>query len=508
MEDALARRGAIYIHASDIQNTLDSGKTLDEQTNQRRVGQRDGFEDIPEDQEAPKTSSRPTLPNARLRRRHAEPKDDPPFDRQTRSATPAKSDETKPTAHAHRRRSISLQGRRPSTVPEFSTNIPQDRRMSVRRNSTLPAPPTQAFVSSMQHTRRASTVPKTHEPDPALTDDQKAAFKEAFDLFDRNGGGTIDADELSEALNSVDIHLSSDEIKEVLQAIDKDGSGEIDFDEFLNIMTNTEKFLEMFASRHEGEGPRKIPAAGRGHILFDALTQFMKSSALKAMDEIVGYYKSKYRRANAPHVVMHYAAGARLIGLTEKQLARHLEKLQASNKGKDLKSPYAQPLRIFLTGAPARTTKKEPAVHPDKERRRCTGKIRLTVHLPPSTDAISLKTDGNEGQSKVVRNSKNTNMHMKPVFQPRLGWVKPHVKSIAARLPQRKSVLTMEDLASIRKRITDATRDHYHDLAKSRAVENQRYWRSLQPQFIPSKTLRSNFRKVFCAYIAAGQRKI
>lgn len=41
------------------------------------------------------------------------------------------------------------------------------------------------------------------------------------------------------------------------------------------------------ASKHEGEGPREL--AGRGHILFDALTQFMKSSALKQMDEIVGF---------------------------------------------------------------------------------------------------------------------------------------------------------------------------------------------------------------------------
>ena len=47
------------------------------------------------------------------------------------------------------------------------------------------------------------------------------------------------------------------------------------------------------ASRHEGEGPAVAPSAGRGHILFDALTQFMKSSALKAMDEIVGFVDFK-----------------------------------------------------------------------------------------------------------------------------------------------------------------------------------------------------------------------
>ena len=44
-----------------------------------------------------------------------------------------------------------------------------------------------------------------------------------FDLFDSNGGGTIDADELDATLRSVDICLKADEIEEVLTVIDKDG---------------------------------------------------------------------------------------------------------------------------------------------------------------------------------------------------------------------------------------------------------------------------------------------
>ena len=49
------------------------------------------------------------------------------------------------------------------------------------------------------------------------------AFREVFDLFDSNGGGTIDAEELDLALQSVDVKLSQDEISEVLSAMDKDG---------------------------------------------------------------------------------------------------------------------------------------------------------------------------------------------------------------------------------------------------------------------------------------------
>ena len=45
------------------------------------------------------------------------------------------------------------------------------------------------------------------------------------------------------------------------------------------------------------------------------------------------YYHTKYNRVQVavPHVVNHYAAGARLIGLTEKQIKQHLMHLKATN---------------------------------------------------------------------------------------------------------------------------------------------------------------------------------
>ena len=41
-----------------------------------------------------------------------------------------------------------------------------------------------------------------------LTEDQIQAFQEAFELFDKNGGGTIDAAELQKTLAGVDIHVN------------------------------------------------------------------------------------------------------------------------------------------------------------------------------------------------------------------------------------------------------------------------------------------------------------
>jgi len=50
-----------------------------------------------------------------------------------------------------------------------------------------------------------------------------SAFREVFDLFDTNGGGTIDAEELDVALKSVGIQLTQVNLHEVLSAMDKNG---------------------------------------------------------------------------------------------------------------------------------------------------------------------------------------------------------------------------------------------------------------------------------------------
>ena len=60
------------------------------------------------------------------------------------------------------------------------------------------------------------------------------------------------------------------------------------------------------------------------------------------------FYHTKYKRIQAPHVVGHYAAGARVIGLTENQLRRHMESLKARHAAGDNKSPYAEPLHIVF----------------------------------------------------------------------------------------------------------------------------------------------------------------
>mmetsp|Transcript_7973 Transcript_7973/g.27073 ORF Transcript_7973/g.27073 Transcript_7973/m.27073 type:complete len:170 (+) Transcript_7973:45-554(+) len=72
---------------------------------------------------------------------------------------------------------------------------------------------------------------------PELTEEQKQEIREAFDLFDTDGSGTIDAKELKVAMRALGFEPKKEEIKKMISDIDKDGSGTIDFDEFLQMMT-------------------------------------------------------------------------------------------------------------------------------------------------------------------------------------------------------------------------------------------------------------------------------
>jgi hypothetical protein len=93
----------------------------------------------------------------------------------------------------------------------------------------------------------------------------------------------------------------------------------------------------------------------------------MRKSALSSMSEIERYYNSKVRKS--PHVVAHYAAGARLIGLTEKQMAKRLATLSVSG-GENNNSPYAQPVWTDFT---SNNPKKVLGAHKVK------GRIRLKI---------------------------------------------------------------------------------------------------------------------------------
>ena len=67
----------------------------------------------------------------------------------------------------------------------------------------------------------------------ALSDPSRA---QTFALFDKDGGGTIDAEELGSLMRALGHSLEQHEIDELVKRADADNSGEIDFAEFCALM--------------------------------------------------------------------------------------------------------------------------------------------------------------------------------------------------------------------------------------------------------------------------------
>eukprot|EP00499_Haloplacidia_sp_CaronLabIsolate_P007069 CAMPEP_0196781380 /NCGR_PEP_ID=MMETSP1104-20130614/9620_1 /TAXON_ID=33652 /ORGANISM="Cafeteria sp., Strain Caron Lab Isolate" /LENGTH=187 /DNA_ID=CAMNT_0042151609 /DNA_START=22 /DNA_END=585 /DNA_ORIENTATION=+ len=81
--------------------------------------------------------------------------------------------------------------------------------------------------------RRGKGKPQKKGLDP----EQLEEIREAFNLFDTDGNGAIDARELKAAMRALGFQVKKAEIRKMIADIDKDESGTIDFEEFVEMMT-------------------------------------------------------------------------------------------------------------------------------------------------------------------------------------------------------------------------------------------------------------------------------
>jgi len=70
-------------------------------------------------------------------------------------------------------------------------------------------------------------------------DDARAqqSLKEAFDMYDIDGNGTLDVDEFCSLLACLDLHITVPEARDILNEMDCDASGSMEFDEWVRLMT-------------------------------------------------------------------------------------------------------------------------------------------------------------------------------------------------------------------------------------------------------------------------------
>lgn len=70
-----------------------------------------------------------------------------------------------------------------------------------------------------------------------LSEEEINEFREIFNLVDKDGGGSIDKEELAELMDTLGIEATAEEIDHMVGEIDVDGDGDIDFEEFVAVMS-------------------------------------------------------------------------------------------------------------------------------------------------------------------------------------------------------------------------------------------------------------------------------
>merc|ERR1712094_109494 len=100
----------------------------------------------------------------------------------------------------------------------------------------------------------------------SITDEQKQELREAFDLFDTDGSGAVDAAELHTAMKALGFEPKKEEIAKMVKEMDKDGDATVDFEEFCVMMA--EKMNQKDGKEEMMKGFRLFDDDGTGKISF------------------------------------------------------------------------------------------------------------------------------------------------------------------------------------------------------------------------------------------------
>eukprot|EP01001_Neometanema_parovale_P011092 NODE_7330_length_774_cov_98.980031_g7089_i0.p2 GENE.NODE_7330_length_774_cov_98.980031_g7089_i0~~NODE_7330_length_774_cov_98.980031_g7089_i0.p2 ORF type:complete len:203 (-),score=86.93 NODE_7330_length_774_cov_98.980031_g7089_i0:166-711(-) len=116
-----------------------------------------------------------------------------------------------------------------------------------------------------------------------LTDQQKREIKQAFDLFDTEGTGKIEAKEVKVALRALGFEPKKEEMNKIIAEVDKDGSGTIDFNDFLDLLVR--KMGEKDSKEETLKAFKLFDEDDKGIIAFDNLKAVAKDIGETMTDE-------------------------------------------------------------------------------------------------------------------------------------------------------------------------------------------------------------------------------
>merc|ERR1711957_614438 len=117
-----------------------------------------------------------------------------------------------------------------------------------------------------------------------LDEQQKQELIEAFELFDSDGSGMIDADELNLAMKALGFEFSQEEVSKLIQSMDKDGDVTVDLSEFMLMMEEAMSHDD-YKKQELLKGFNSFDSDGTGKISFKNLKRMAGELGEKLSDD-------------------------------------------------------------------------------------------------------------------------------------------------------------------------------------------------------------------------------
>jgi calmodulin len=111
------------------------------------------------------------------------------------------------------------------------------------------------------------------EPKPVLTPEQIAGFRDAFNIFDKDGDGRVTVKELGTIMRALGHHPAAAELQAMVAEVDTEGTETVEFAEFLDMMakqlheTSIEEDVKEAFAAFDKDKDGKITAAELIHIM-------------------------------------------------------------------------------------------------------------------------------------------------------------------------------------------------------------------------------------------------
>lgn len=111
-----------------------------------------------------------------------------------------------------------------------------------------------------------------------IPEDEIEEYRLAFNLFDKDGSGSISTKEFLKVLKNLGQNVTKEEAQNIMNDLDQDGSGEIDFEEFISYMRKikVQEIIETKEQEEEDIVIRAFQAFDEDNDDFISLDEFRK----------------------------------------------------------------------------------------------------------------------------------------------------------------------------------------------------------------------------------------